>query len=104
MNGRWVLTLARAVYLLSLSGDSQKAFLNSRHLAPSCDEIGLLFEDANLMVPQLVESGAITQEEAAILTDLNDRLNGMTSWDISSLNEPDWENVRSIARSFFGHR
>jgi hypothetical protein len=63
MNPRWMLDLCRAVYLLSLGGDSQRSDLEDRALAPSTDELGLLFDDAFRLVPQLVSGGVLTVDE-----------------------------------------
>lgn len=100
MNPRWILDLCRAVYLLALDDRSQLKDLEGRGLAPSTDEFGLLFDDAFRLVPQLVNGGALTAQEASVLSTLDERLDQISDWDVSALASTEWEEVRVLARRF----
>ncbi len=100
MNVRWLLDLCRAVHLLALDSESQVGELVRRALSPSADELGLLFEDAFQMVPQLRDAGALTAEETALLAELNDCLDRISDWEVSFLDSPSWVEARTLARRF----
>ena len=100
MNERFLLDLCRAVHLLALDSDSQRVELIRRELSPSTDELGLLFDDAFQTVPQLLNSGALSEAEGALLTELNDSLDRISEWEVSCLDSPDWTATRALARAF----
>jgi hypothetical protein len=99
VNSWQVLNIARAVYLLALDSPSQKAYLEARALAPLADESALCFHDA-YQVGQLLDLNDLTRAERVVLKSLDQLLDRLNGWDVSNLDDPEWQEVRREAKRF----
>ena len=91
---------------LAWPAGEQIAYLVDLGTAPQLDELALELDDAVQVLPQLVEREWLTQEQAAMITAVNNKLFEMSGaenaalWDAGALSTSrEWTDVRSLAQN-----
>lgn len=91
---------------LSASPITQIAYLSSLGVVPCADELALELNDLVAIVPEFVEQGILTGEQAERIRAVDRHLAAMTAkgdcdlWTEDALRSlPEWEVVRALARA-----
>ncbi len=97
-----VLELRNVLANLAAPATRQIGYLEPMDVLPLVDELGLEFDDAARLVPQLVEEGHLTREQAEAVTALDHLLSEMGAkqalWTTDALcDHPAWQEVRRLA-------
>jgi hypothetical protein len=97
--------LFRILDLLGAEAAQQVAWLQENGTYPSCDELGLEFEDSYLMAQQLQRAGLINSQALQKLSALDKHLSAMSGSDRAQLwqaraleREEEWMFARRLAR------
>jgi hypothetical protein len=102
----FIQLIQSALEHLAWPAGEQIAYLVDLGTAPQLDELALELDDAVQVLPQLVEREWLTQEQAAMITAVNNKLGEMSGienaalWVASALSTSrEWADVRSLAQS-----
>jgi hypothetical protein len=92
---------------LALESSRQIEYLSSLNVGESADELALEYDERALLVPQFVDLGWMSPEDARVLDRISEALAEMSGpsrrdlWTFESLRESDqWTNVRDLAFRF----
>jgi hypothetical protein len=108
--------LVESLKVLESDADRQKNFLihfhgidndsNGKALLTNTDELGLMFDDAYVLSPRLLEEGLIDQETASCLNAIslimlkNSGLDNEQFWTVEALyEEQGWSDIRNRAKT-----
>ncbi|VTS05173.1 hypothetical protein [Tuwongella immobilis] len=99
--------LILAVRLLSFEANEQLRELSRLEHPVGIDELALQFDDQAILVDQLVAAGQVSEEQQAIVRQIDELLRDMSGevnaalWTPDSLRtSPLWANVRQLAKAF----
>lgn len=106
LHPRRLVELVRSVALLALPSVDQRKILVDLGVAPSVDELALLFDDVVVLLPAFEEAGWLNAGELVQLREIERLLSALTDtgrsevWDVEALDGSSWNAIRDRAQRF----